>query len=141
MPTVALNTGVIARNAPKFTIGGTGFSTTAANNTVTLDLSAVGVVIAATATILTVAFTSPPNINGVLKAVVTVSGTSSGAAVQVAVVASPPVVTKNTGLIPANSTGVNIAGSGFAAGKSATVTITNASPAVVTWTAHGFAAN
>ena len=84
-PTVTANTANRAINAPTITIAGTNFSTTAANDTVVFNLGAVGTVTAATATQLTVTFTTQPTSTGSLTANVTVFGGSSGA-VQVATI-------------------------------------------------------
>ena len=85
-PTVNLSTASLAINATTLTIDGTGFDTTAGNNTVGFNLGAVGTVSAATATQLTVTFTTPPTSTGSLTAVVTTNGQNSGSPVQVATV-------------------------------------------------------
>ena len=100
-PTVTSSTVNRALNAPTavtLTINGTNFSTTPANNTVAFStLGAVGNVTAATATALTVTFTTVPNALGSLTAIVTVAGNgNSGAAVQVATVVASPTVTAST---------------------------------------------
>ncbi|RLS26680.1 MAG: DUF4347 domain-containing protein, partial [Planctomycetota bacterium] len=59
-PTVTLNTANLASNATTLTIAGTGFNTIAANNTVTLS-SGTGTVTNATATQLTITFTTLPS--------------------------------------------------------------------------------
>ena len=84
------STADLAANATTLTINGTGFSTTAANNTVVFNDGAVGTVTNATATSLTVSISTMPTAVGSLTAVVTTNGVSSGSAVQVATVA--PVV-------------------------------------------------
>jgi IPT/TIG domain len=89
-PTVTASTANLAINATSLTITGTGFDTTPSNNTVAFNLGAVGTVIAATSTQLTVTLTSPPTSTGNLTAVVTTNGQNSGAAVQVATVVSAP---------------------------------------------------
>ncbi len=76
----------MAANATTITINGFGFDPTAANNTVTFNDGAVGTVTTATATSLTVTFSTKPTTAGSLTAVVTTDSVSSGAAVQVATV-------------------------------------------------------
>lgn len=93
--TVTPSTADLVQGQP-LVISGSGFSTTAADNIVTLS-SGVGSVTAVngTGTQLTYTFTTNPNL-GALTAVVTVGSASSGAAVQVATVVAPstkPVVT------------------------------------------------
>jgi hypothetical protein len=84
-PTVTLKTGNLAANAVTLTISGTNFSPIAADNTVVFTPAGSGNVTASTATTLTV--TSLSGLTpGALHAVVTTSGRSSGAAVQVATV-------------------------------------------------------
>ena len=84
-PTVTLKTGNLAANAVTLTISGTNFSLIAPNNTVVFTPAGSGNVTASTATTLTV--TSLSGLTpGALNAVVTTSGRSSGAAVQVATV-------------------------------------------------------
>jgi hypothetical protein len=84
-PTVTLNTGNLAASAATLTISGTNFDPVAANNTVIFTPAGSGIVTASTATTLTL--TSLSGLTpGALNAVVTSSGRSSGAAVQVATV-------------------------------------------------------
>jgi|GEM_PF-641641 len=90
-PTVTVNTASLVINAPVMIISGANFSTTAASNSVAFNDGAAGTVTTATATSLTVYFTTPPSAVGSLTAVVTTLGGSSGAPVQVATVS--PVVT------------------------------------------------
>jgi hypothetical protein len=85
-PVVTLNTATLASNATSITIAGIGFDPTAAHNTVAFNDGAVGSVTAATATSLTVTFSTRPTGAGSLTAVVTTNGAGSGAAVQVATV-------------------------------------------------------
>jgi len=87
-PTVTSNSTVMAISATTITIAGTGFDSVAANDTVLFNDGAVGAVTSATSTLLTVTFSTRPNATGALTAVVTTNGKSSGAAVQVALVAS-----------------------------------------------------
>ena len=82
--TVSFSDADLAIDATTLTIAGTGFSTTPANNTVTLNMSAVGAVTAATSTALTVTFTTSPTGTGALTAIVAIPGCDSGSAVQVA---------------------------------------------------------
>ena len=81
-PTVTSSTSNLAATATTLIITGTGFNTTAGNNTVTLS-SGTGTVTSATATQLTITLNTPPSV-GNLTAVVTSNGTSSGSPVQVA---------------------------------------------------------
>jgi hypothetical protein len=84
-PTVTLNTtNNLVINVTTLTIAGTGFSTTAANNTVTFS-TGTGHVTSATSTQLTVTFDTAPSL-GSLTAIVTTNSVSSGAAVQVATI-------------------------------------------------------
>jgi IPT/TIG domain len=109
-PSVTASTTAITGSTTSITIRGFGFSSTAANNTVLFNNGAVGNVTAATATTLTVSLTTPPTA-GNLTAVVTTSSLSSGTPVQVATLA--PTITSSTANLPANSTTVTIAGTGF----------------------------
>ncbi len=79
-PVVTSSTASLAANATTFTINGFGFDPTAANNTVVFNDGAVGTVTAATATSLTVTFSTEPTTAGSLTAVVTTDNVSSGAA-------------------------------------------------------------
>ena len=90
-PSVTSSTSDLALNAATLIIAGTGFDTTAANNTVTFNNGAAGTVTAATSTQLTVTFTSPPTSTGSLTAVVTSFGGISGSPVQVATAVLAPV--------------------------------------------------
>src|SRR6185436_11065567 len=112
-------------------IAGFGFSTTAGNNTVVFNDGAVGTVTAATATSLTVTFSTKPTSAGSLTAVVTTSSVSSGSAVQVATVT--PVVTSSTSNLAANAATMTIAGFGFSttAGNNL-VTLNNGAVGTVT---------
>jgi len=87
-PTVTVSTAKLAQGATTITIKGTGFVPGVPSaNTVTFDNGAVGYVTAATATSLTVQYTTTPNKTGPLKATVTTNiGGSSGALKQVATV-------------------------------------------------------
>ncbi len=101
----------LSASATEVVINGTGFDPIVSNNTVTFNKGAVGVVTAATATSLTVTFTTEPSSAGNLTAVVTANSVSSGSAVQVATVI-PEVIT-NPATIGANETTLLIDGDGF----------------------------
>ena len=110
-PIVTLNSASIGANAATLTINGSGFSTTASNNTVTFNNGAIGTVTAATATALTVALSTKPTTPGNLTAIVTTSGAASGAAIQVATVT--PVVTAKTTNLSRSANRIVITGFGF----------------------------
>ena len=80
---VSVSTANVADSSTTLTINGSGFSTTAANNTITFNLGVVGTVTSATTSQLIVGLTSPPTALGSLTAVVTLNGVTSGSAVQV----------------------------------------------------------
>ena len=92
-PVVTVTTTSLAANANTVIISGSGFDPRPGNNKVVFN-DAVGTVVGATATALTVAFSTDPVTAGSLTAVVTTDGASSGTAVQVAAVT--PVVTSST---------------------------------------------
>lgn len=71
-------------------IAGTGFDATAANNTVTFNLGAVGTVTAATTTQLTVTFSTFPTSYGILNAVVEVEDYLPSIQFQVATIVHVP---------------------------------------------------
>ena len=129
-PTLTSNPANRAQNAPTVTLSGTGFSATPANNSVVFNLGAVGVVTAATATQLTVTFTTSPTFTGSLTANVTVFGGSSGAT-QVATVVAATVAPQITcpADITTNAAGYCVPTIEFAS----TVTAGNPAP-VVTYT-------
>ena len=111
-PVVTPNTASIPANAVSLVIKGANFDAVAANDAVTFNDGAAGTVSSASATSLTVLFTTNPITAGSLTAIVTSNGNiSSGAAVQVATVT--PVVTPNTSTIAATATTIVIAGFGF----------------------------
>jgi hypothetical protein len=83
-PVVTISTANLAITANTMTISGYGFSTVAANNRVVFNNGAIGTVTAATATTLTITFTTRPNRTGALTAILTTNLLSSGLAVQVA---------------------------------------------------------
>jgi len=72
------------------TIAGTGFDATAANNTVTFNLGAVGTVTSATTTQLTITFSTFPTAYGNLNAVVTVEDYLPSLEFQVATIIHVP---------------------------------------------------
>src|SRR5262249_49075712 len=90
-----------------------GFSATAANDSVTFDDGAAGMVTAASTTQLTVTFTTQPSSLGVLNATVTVTGTGTTGPTQVATVVAAPTVTMNTSSLAITATTTVIGGSGF----------------------------
>ncbi len=87
-PTVTASTASLPENSATLTINGTGFDSNKANDSVVFNDGAAGTVTTASATQLTVTFTTNPTSTGSLTAVVTADGLSSGAAVQVAAVAA-----------------------------------------------------
>jgi len=101
----------LSASATEVVINGTDFDPIVSNNTVTFNKGAVGIVTAATATSLTVTFTTEPSSAGNLTAVVTSNSVSSGSAVQVATVI--PEVISNPATIAANETTLLIEGDGF----------------------------
>ncbi|MCY2982129.1 MAG: hypothetical protein NTY15_00640 [Planctomycetota bacterium] len=113
-PVISSSTASLAATANTITIQGRGFSTTVANNTVVFNNGAEGVVTAATATELTVAFLAnkKPTSAGILTALVTSNGVSSNSAIQVATVA--PVITSRISNLSPDATSVTISGFGFA---------------------------
>jgi hypothetical protein len=93
IPTVTASPASLAVNANTIIIRGSHFST-AAHDSVTFNLGAAGTVTAASASQLTVTFTTAATIVGALTASVSANGISSGGPVQVAIL--HPVVTKST---------------------------------------------
>jgi hypothetical protein len=89
---VTPNTTNLATSASTLTITGSGFDPSAVNDSVTFNDGAVGTVTSASASSLTVTFSTAPTV-GNLTAVVTSDGTSSGSPVQVATVLIPTTVT------------------------------------------------
>ncbi len=85
-PVVTSSTANLAANATRITISGFGFDPTAANNTVAFNDGAIGTITAATATSLTVTFSTKPKNAGRLTVAVTTDDESSGNPVQVATV-------------------------------------------------------
>ena len=144
-PAVTSSTESLGASSSSIVISGFGFSTTPLNNTVVFNNGAAGVVDSATATSLTVLFTTKPVGVGSLTAVVTTSGNSSGSAIQVATV-KPSVTNVTTGLAATSDT-VTIAGFGFSTtasdntvvfnnGAEGTVTAATATELTVTFTAN-----
>lgn len=122
-PTVTSSTANLAANAATITINGTGFSATAANNTVSFNNGAVGTVTAATTTSLIVTFSTRPISAGSLTAIVTSGGVISGSAVQVATVI--PVVTSRTNGISITANGIVINGFGFSSATGGNTVVFN----------------
>ncbi len=140
-PVVTSSTTSLAATATTVTISGSGFDSTPANNTVVFNDGAAGAVIGASATSLTVTFTTNPATAGSLTAAVTTNGVSSGTPVQVATVT--PVVTSSTASLALNGTSVVIKGYGFdptaahntiAFNDGAVGTVTSATPTSITAT-------
>jgi Concanavalin A-like lectin/glucanases superfamily/IPT/TIG domain len=112
-PAVTASTAKLAIDATQITINGFGFDPTAANNKVTFNDGAVGKVTTATATSLTVTFSTRPTATGNLTAIVTTDGVASGAPVQVATIVAASTVTKSTASRPMNAATITITGHGF----------------------------
>jgi hypothetical protein len=110
-PVVTSSSSSLAANATTITISGFGFDPIAAHNTVVFNNGAVGTVTTASATSLTVTFSTKPTSAGPLTAVVTSNSLSSGTPIQVATVA--PVITASTANKGANGTTIVINGFGF----------------------------
>ncbi len=114
-PVVTQSTANLTANAISITINGFGFDPNMVNDTVTFNDGAIGSVTTASATSLTVTFSTSPVTAGNLTAVVTTDGVPNGTPVQVATVT--PVVTSNTTSLPANSSTITINGFGFDTNK------------------------
>jgi hypothetical protein len=110
-PAITSSAAPLAATAAAVTINGSGFDPVMANNSVTFNGGAVGSVMSASSTSLTVTFSTLPATAGALTAIVTTDGQSSGSAVQVATVT--PVVTAMTSNIAGDATTITIAGYGF----------------------------
>jgi hypothetical protein len=110
VPVVTSSNSSIAANAGTVTINGLGFNPVPGSNTVVFNNGAAGTVTGASATSLTVTFSSAPTA-GALTAIVTAYGESSGTAVEVASVS--PVVTMSTSNLATSATTVTINGFGF----------------------------
>ncbi len=131
VPVVTSSTSNLSASASTITIAGFGFSPTAGNNSVVFNNGAVGTVTTASATSLTVTFSTKPTTAGELTAVVTSNSRSSGAAIQVATVV--PVITTSTANLAANATTVTINGFGFSpTAAENTVQFNNSAVGVVT---------
>ena len=130
-PVVAANASYhLAANANTVVLNGYGFDSTPGNNTVVFNNGAVGTATSATATSLTVTFSTKPTA-GNLTVVVTTDSIGSGSPVQVASVT--PVVTSSAASLAASATTITISGSGFdptASGN--TVTFNGAATGTVT---------
>ncbi len=110
-PVVDAVTDSLAATADTVIITGTDFNPDASDISVLFNDGAVGEVTDATATSLTVTFSTRPASAGPLTAIVTSNGLSSGDAVQVATIT--PVVTKATSNLAADATTLMIDGFGF----------------------------
>ncbi len=133
-PALILSNANLMQNATSLTISGSGFSTTPANNIVVFTPTGSGIVSDSTATTITVTSLSGLTL-GALNAVVTTSGRSSGAAVQVAsvIVPPPPTVTLSNVDLAQDATILSISGSGFSATPgNNTVVFTPAGSGIVT---------
>ena len=111
IPVIASNSAGLAANAASITVDGFGFDPTPGNNTVTFTDGAVGTISAATATALTITFTTKPTTVGALNATITSDSESNGASVPVATVV--PAVTANAADLPATATSMTISGVDF----------------------------
>ncbi len=140
---VTPSTGALAVNATTLTINGAGFTSTAANDHVTLTGATAGAVTFVSTTQLHVAVTKL--IVGSLTAAVTVTGVgNSGAGVQVATVV-PVVTSSTTNKLAANATTLTIKGFGFSTTginnvvtlSSGTVTAVMATATKLTLTVNG----
>src|SRR5262249_51878965 len=109
-PVVTSSLANLSANAGTITISGFGFDPIA-NNSVTFNDGAIGTVSGASATSLTVTFSTKPTTAGSLTAVVTTDSQSSGAAVQVATVS--PFVASSAANLSATSGTITISGLGF----------------------------
>jgi len=116
-PTITTSTASLAINAPTIVINGTGYSNTAANNTVTFNNGAVGTVTTATSTQLTVTFTTLPSALGTLSASIVSNGITSGnpvgTLVQVATIVPAPTVSFSNANIASVVPFITILGTGF----------------------------
>ncbi len=113
VPTVTVNTANLPADASSLIISGTGFGSTAANDSVTFSGGVSGTVMAATSTSLTVSLSGLSSLTAgtTLDASVMVEGVTSGSKVQVATVA--PAVGSSTASLPANASSMTISGHGF----------------------------
>ena len=95
-PTVLASSATIRSTQTTLVIAGSNFDPSAGGNVVTLSSGTVGSIWAASTTSLTIVFGTLPS-PGPLSASVTAFGLSSGAAVQVAIVATPTALVTNNG--------------------------------------------
>src|SRR5207237_1109570 len=111
VPVITSATNNLAAHTGTIVISGFGFDPTSGNDAVTFNDGAMGNVSAATATSITVNFTTKPTTSGTLTAVVTTDSATSGLPIQVGTVT--PVITSSTAGLAANATSLTIAGFGF----------------------------
>ena len=111
--TIIPNTASLAEDATQIVINGLGFSPTNANNAISFNDGAVGQVIAASATQLTVALTTAPTTLGAMNATVIVAGVGIAGPAQVATIVPSPTVTSDTAALPINASTIVITGTGF----------------------------
>lgn len=111
LPALTTSTANLSAGGVRITVAGAGFDPVAANNSITLDNGAVGTVVAATPTLLTVNLTSRPTAKGALRASVTSNGISSGPLVQIASVT--PSVTRTTTNVSLTASSMLINGFAF----------------------------
>lgn len=109
IPGLNASTANLPASATTLTITGAGFDPAAGNNLVILS-SGAGVVISATATSLTVSYTTKPTA-GLLSALVITDGINSGSLTSVATVV--PTVTSSTANLATTATTLVIHGAGF----------------------------
>lgn len=128
---VDANTANINPDVAAIVITGSGFDPIVSNNTVTFNNSAVGTVVSASPTQLTVQFSTAPDDAGSLTAIVATLTENSGSAVQVATVV--PKVTASLSNLAANASTITINGDGFdeTAGNNV-LTFTNGAAGTVT---------
>ena len=102
-PTVTFSPQVIRQDAASIEIRGQDFEVNPADNTVAFNLGAAGTVAQAAGNLLTVTFTTPPVSGGVLTAVVTSLGASSGTPVQVAIIDADPFAQDDVAFVQKDS--------------------------------------
>ena len=112
-PRVTKSNAHLADNAQTLVIRGTGFDPTNRTNSVRLSGSAIGTIVKASPSELTVALTNLPNGRGPLKAVVRSFGGKSGPPIMVAKVVARPVITVRSTILPDAATTLKIKGRGF----------------------------
>lgn len=116
-PTVDKNVTPIGSDELILTITGHNFSTDPTKNSVSLGRGAIGTVVASTENELVIVITSPPIDAGVMTAVVTSNGLSSGKPVEVAVIYLSPVVNFSSANIPQSAATLVINGANFSVTK------------------------